>query len=156
MRSPISAGLVLYRVCQGQLEVLLVHPGGPYFARKNDGHWSIPKGECALGEDLLQTAIRELAEEVGIRLAEDEQFIPLGSIRQKGGKVVHAWALAAGNAEPQLEQTSTFEMEWPPGSGKKKAVPEVDQARFFALPEAVKKIKTTQIPLLERLADQIG
>ena len=138
------------------MEVLLAHPGGPYFARKDAGHWSIPKGECAPGEEMLETALRELREEVGIELGRDKRFIALGSICQKGGKVVHAWAAAAGRAAPRLEHTSTFEIEWPPGSGQRKTFPEVDQARFFTLPEALKKIKASQAPLLARLVSEIA
>ncbi|MCI0745039.1 MAG: NUDIX domain-containing protein [Verrucomicrobia subdivision 3 bacterium] len=152
----VSAGLVMYRRRKGALEILLAHPGGPYFARKDEGHWSIPKGEIEPGEDPLRTAIREFEEEVGIAVDPASEFIDLGSIRQKGGKVVHAWGVEGDCPDGHCIKSNHFSVEWPPGSGKFQQFPEVDQAGFFTLPEAKKKVKATQIPLLERLASAIG
>ena len=149
MRSRISAGLVMYRWKNGQLEVFLAHPGGPFFKSKDEGHWTIPKGEVDEGESLLATARREFQEEVGIEPR--GEFVALGSITQKGGKIVHAWAFEGNCEEPHLFQCNTFRMEWPPHSGKFVDVPEVDRAEFFPLDQARKKIKETQRPLLDRL-----
>ena len=138
-----------------ELEVLLVHPGGPYFQSKDDGAWTIPKGEVTEGEDLLRRARIEFAEEIGIAAA-GEDWIELGSIKQKGGKTVHGWAFA-GDLENDFKLLSnTFEMEWPPRSGKMKEFPDVDRARFFSLEEARKKIKEAQSPFLDRLKESLG
>ena len=150
-RSRISAGLLLYRRRAGQLEVFLAHPGGPLFTKKDAGHWTIPKGEVEPGEDLLETALREVEEEVGITMDRNRSLIPLQSIQQKGGKIVHAWGMASDHDDTQPLQSNLFELEWPPGSGKAALFPEVDRAQFFTLPEARLKIKPTQIPLLDRL-----
>jgi len=146
-----SAGLVMYRVREGRLEVFLAHPGGPFFARKDYGHWTIPKGEVEPAEDYLATAIREFKEEVGIDIDAKSHFLDLGSIRQKGGKVVHAWAVEQDWDESRPFQSNTFTVDWPRGSGKFHEFPEVDRAQFFPLAEARKRIKDTQIPLLDRL-----
>jgi predicted NUDIX family NTP pyrophosphohydrolase len=151
MRSRISAGLVLYRIRNGQVEVFIAHPGGPFFAHKDDGHWTIPKGEIEPGEDYLATAIREVKEEVGINVDPNSQFIELGSIRQKGGKIVHAWGVEKDWDEKQPLKSADYEMEWPPGSGRCQSFPEVDRAQFFPIEEARVKIKETQIPLLDKL-----
>ena len=156
MRGRVSAGLVLYRIREGKLEVFLAHPGGPYFTRKDAGHWTIPKGEVEPGEDLLATAQREFREETGIVLHPESRFIELGSIRQKGGKTVHAWGVEGDHDGTQPIQSNTFEMEWPPHSGQMRVFPEVDRARFFPLVAARIKIKETQIPLLERLERSLG
>ncbi|HKQ40073.1 MAG TPA: NUDIX domain-containing protein [Verrucomicrobiae bacterium] len=156
MKSRVSAGLVLYRKRKDQLEIFLAHPGGPFFAHKDDGHWTIPKGEVEKDEDMLATAIREMQEETGIAIDKTQNFIALGSIRQKGGKIVHAWATEYTGPEPGTCKSNVFEMEWPMGSGRMQAFPEVDRAEFFALEAAKVKIKATQIPLLDRLAEQIG
>lgn len=153
-RSRISAGLVMFRVRRGRLEVLLAHPGGPLFQFRDDGYWSIPKGEIEPGEDYLATAIREFQEEIGIAVDPQGTFHPLGSIRQKGGKTVHAWGVQGDVEIPSPLPSSTFTMEWPPASGKRREFPEVDRADFFPLFTARQKIKETQIPLLDRL-DQI-
>ena len=150
-RSRISAGLLMFRRRNNQLEVLLAHPGGPFFARKDDGVWTIPKGEAALGEDLLTRAQIEFEEEVGFRPEGVLDWIALGWIKQKGGKIVHAWAFEGDLPESFECKSNLFEMEWPPRSGKYQAFPEVDQACFFADKAARRKIKSTQIPLLDRL-----
>jgi len=154
-RSRISAGLLLFRRSNNQLEVLLAHPGGPLFARKDDGVWTIPKGEAALGEDLLTRAQIEFEEEIGFRPEGVLDWIELGWIRQKGGKIVHAWAFEGDLPESFEPKSNLFEMEWPPRSGKHKMFPEVDQARFFSDEVARRKIKSTQVPFLDRLNDAI-
>jgi predicted NUDIX family NTP pyrophosphohydrolase len=150
-RRKVAAGIVVFRVRDGALEVLLAHPGGPLFRHKDDGHWSIPKGEPEDGEDLLTAARRETREEVGVEVA--GPLVPLGSITQRGGKVVHAWAAAGDLPDGAPVPSNTFEMEWPPGSGRVAEFPEVDRARFFRLEEARGKVKEAQWPLLERLRD---
>lgn len=147
----VSAGVLVYRIRDETLEVLLVHPGGPLFRGKDDGHWSIPKGEPESGEDLLVAARRELAEEVGLRLT--GEFVPIGSIRQKGGKLVHAWAVAGDRARNEPLPCNNFTMEWPPGSGALAEFPEIDRAGFFPLPKARRKIKEAQVPFLDRLLE---
>jgi predicted NUDIX family NTP pyrophosphohydrolase len=143
-----SAGLLPFRLHDGQLEVFLVHPGGPFWAKKDAGAWSIPKGEFAEGEDLLATAQRELAEETGFTAA--APFRPLGTIRQPGGKVVHAFAVAA-DFDPARIVSNTFELEWPPRSGRKTAFPEVDRAAWFDVATARQKMNAAQTELLDRL-----
>jgi predicted NUDIX family NTP pyrophosphohydrolase len=145
----ISAGLVMYRTRGGQVEVLLVHPGGPFFRNKDDGAWSIPKGETEPGEDLLATAQREFREETG--LTPVGPFLPLTPVKQKGGKVVHAWAFA-GDCDPAAIRSNTFTLEWPPQSGRQATFPEIDRAEFFALDLAKRKIKPAQSELIEELA----
>ena len=145
----VSAGLLMYRIRNKNMEVFLAHPGGPLFKKKDEGHWTIPKGESPEGELLLDTAMREFEEETGI--TPHCTCIELGSIRQKGCKVVHAWAFEGDHDTAQPIQSNTFEMEWPPGSGVRRSFPEVDQAQFFSLAEARKKLKDTQWPLVERL-----
>ncbi|HYV26413.1 MAG TPA: NUDIX domain-containing protein [Candidatus Eisenbacteria bacterium] len=149
MPNRTSAGLLMYRVRNGEIEVFLAHPGGPFFQKKDDGHWTIPKGEVDQNDGLLETARREFQEEVGIEPG--GEFLPLGSIRQKGGKSVHAWAFEGDCAEARSFRSNTFKMEWPPGSGALAEFPEVDRAEFFPLEDARKKIKETQRPLLDRL-----
>jgi predicted NUDIX family NTP pyrophosphohydrolase len=143
----LSAGLLMYRVRDGQLQVFLAHPGGPFFARKDDGHWTIPKGEPDPDEDLLDAAKREFGEEIGI--VPTGPFIPLTPVKQKGGKVVHAWAFE-GDWEGTIV-SNTFSMEWPPGSGKTAEFPEIDRAEFFGVAGAKRKIKAAQAPLIEEL-----
>jgi predicted NUDIX family NTP pyrophosphohydrolase len=149
----VSAGLVLYRINTGHIEVLLAHPGGPLFARKDDGHWTIPKGQPDEGEDLLETAQREFFEEVGYRPI--GPFIKLGSIQQKGGKIVHAWACVGDLPGDHEHKCNTFKMEWPIGSGAVRSFPEIDKVCFFPLLEARRKIKETQSPLLDRLEEML-
>ena len=145
----LSAGIVVYRKNNDKSEVLLVHPGGPFFAKKDDGVWSIPKGEYADGEDALLAARREFAEETGNTLPEGE-FLPLKQIKIKSGKVISAWALEADFVQPFI-QSNFFEMEWPPRSGKKRLFPETDKAEWFSLGEAKNKINPGQINLIEQL-----
>ena len=153
MQSKTSAGLLLFRRSSAGLEVLLVHPGGPYFQTKDEGAWTIPKGEVTQGEELLERAKIEFEEELGI--ASSGNWLELGSVKQKGGKMVHAWAFA-GNLKEGYEPTSnTFEMEWPPRSGKLQRFPEVDRARFFSVEEAREKINPAQIAFLDRLIEQL-
>jgi predicted NUDIX family NTP pyrophosphohydrolase len=154
MTRPTSAGIVLYRRRPDrapgmQLEVLLAHPGGPWFATKDAGHWSIPKGEADGDEPLVDVARREFAEETGHALA-DTMLIELGSIVQKGGKVVHAWAVE-GDLDPATAQSNLFETEWPPRSGRRTSFPEIDRVAWFDPAVARHMIKPTQIPLLDRL-----
>ena len=137
-RSRISAGLLMFRRKRGGFEVLLAHPGGPFFTRKDDGAWTIPKGEAAPGEDLLTRAQIEFEEEVGFRPENVRGWIELGSIIQKGGKTVHAWAFEGDLPESFELKSNLFEMEWPPRSGRLQSFPEVDQARFFS--EAVARV----------------
>jgi len=139
----------LLRAAAPGLEVLLVHPGGPYWAKKDDGVWSIPKGEVDDGEDLLVAARRELAEEIGC--TPGGEAIPLGAVRQAGGKVVHAWAIEA-DFDPARLRSNTFSLEWPPRSGRQCEFPEVDRAAWFPLPVAQRKILAAQRPFLDRLA----
>jgi predicted NUDIX family NTP pyrophosphohydrolase len=144
-----SAGLLLYRWRAGELEVLLVHPGGPFWAKKDDGAWSIPKGEIDEGEDPFVAARREVAEELGA--APDGHFIPLEPVRQAGGKVVYAWAIEA-DVDPATMTSNTFQMEWPPRSGRRQTFPEVDRAAWFTIAHARSKILRGQLPLLDALA----
>jgi predicted NUDIX family NTP pyrophosphohydrolase len=149
MKIKTSAGLLMFRTRNDGLEVLLVHPGGPYFQNKDEGAWTIPKGEVTEGENLLERARIEFAEELGIEAAGD--WKELGSVKQKGGKTVHAWAFA-GDLEDDFKPVSnTFEMEWPPRSGRKQPFPEVDRADFFRVEEARTKINAAQTVFLDRL-----
>jgi predicted NUDIX family NTP pyrophosphohydrolase len=141
----------MFRRKRGAFEVLLAHPGGPFFTRKDDGAWTIPKGEAAVGEDLLTRAQIEFEEEVGLRPESFQGWIELGSIKQKGGKIVHAWAFEGDLPESFEVKSNLFEMEWPLGSGRRQSFPEVDQAKFFTEAVARRKLKPTQVPLLDRL-----
>ena len=147
-----SAGLLLYRRREGALEVFLVHPGGPYWAKKDLGAWTIPKGEIEEGEDELAAARREFAEETGVRL--EGEFRPLAPIRQKGGKTVVAWSIE-GDCDAAACASITFSMEWPPRSGKRAEFPEVDRAQWFPMTEARERILEAQVPLLEELENQL-
>jgi predicted NUDIX family NTP pyrophosphohydrolase len=144
-----SAGVLLYRRMSGALEVLLVHPGGPFWRNKDEHAWSIPKGELSAGETALDAAKRELTEETGI-VARGE-LAPLGMVKQPSGKVVHAWTVEQ-DADVASICSNTFEIEWPPKSGKLCAFPEVDRACWFALPVARQKISLAQEAFLDRLA----
>src|SRR5580765_5843980 len=150
-RSRVSAGLLMFRRRSNQLEVLLAHPGGPFFARKDDGAWTIPKGEAAPGEDLLTRAQIEFEEEIGFRPKAVRDYIELGFIIQKGGKTVHGWAFQGDLPESFEPKSNLFEMEWPPHSGKRKQFPEIDRAEFFTEAIARQKMKPAQIPFLDRL-----
>jgi predicted NUDIX family NTP pyrophosphohydrolase len=143
-----SAGLLMYRRCGGAVELLLVHPGGPFWAKKDDGAWSIPKGEHDDAETPLAVAKREFAEEVGA--LPDGDFVDLGEVTQAGRKVVRAFALE-GDFDVACLQSNTFEIEWPPKSGRKRSFPEVDRAEWFAPDEARRKILAGQRPFIERL-----
>ena len=143
-----SAGLLMYRRGAAGLTVLLVHPGGPFWAGKDLGAWSIPKGEYDADEVPLAAAQREFAEETGT--APRGEFLPLGEAKQPGGKHVSAWAVE-GDFDPATLVSTTFEMEWPPRSGRKRSFPEVDRAAWFSLDEARRKILAGQRPLIDRL-----
>ena len=165
----ISAGILLFRRTQKQIEVLLVHPGGPFWAKKDLGAWSIPKGEAdessaAKPDDaaLLEVARREFAEELGPAIASqlssvlstEASLIPLGEIRQKSGKTVHAWAVE-GDCDLSLLESNTFTIEWPPHSDKQREFPEIDRAAFFSLDEARIKLNSAQAEFLDRLAKKL-
>jgi len=150
----ISAGLLLYRVTPRGPEVLLVHPGGPFWSGKDLGSWSIPKGEIDEGEDLLAAARREFAEETGFDPGSDEP-LPLGEIRQRSGKRVHAWAVE-GDADPDALRSNSFELEWPRRSGTMRSFPEVDRAAWFGLDEARRRILPAQAPLIDGLAARLA
>jgi predicted NUDIX family NTP pyrophosphohydrolase len=143
-----SAGLLLFRRRAGRLDVLLVHPGGPLWVRKDEGAWSIPKGEFTDDEDPLSAAKRECAEELGVSPTGD--FIALEPVRQPSGKIVYAWAVE-GELEPDPLQSNTFQMEWPPRSGRRQEFPEIDRAEWFGIEDARRKILKGQMPLLEQL-----
>lgn len=147
-----SAGLLMYRVREGRLEVLLVHPGGPFWRNKDRGAWSVPKGEYASDEDPLAAAQREFEEETGIRPA--GPFTPLAPVKQRGGKIVQAWAFR-GDCDPGAIRSNTFELEWPPGSGRIQRFPEIDRAAFFDLAEAREKLNPAQVPLVDDLATRL-
>jgi predicted NUDIX family NTP pyrophosphohydrolase len=155
MPSKHSAGLVVHRSREGGLEVLLVHPGGPYWAKKDRGAWSIPKGEFDPIEetDALLVARREFEEETGQPIAGD--FVPLKEIRQAGGKIVRAWAVA-GDLDVSVVKSNSFTMEWPPRSGQSRSFPEVDRAEWFPIAEAKERILPGQRPLLEQLEALLG
>mgnify|MGYP005842409481 CR=1 FL=1 len=148
-----SAGLLLFRQVSGRLEVLLVHPGGPLWARRDEGAWSIPKGEFEDDEDPLAAAKREFAEESGLTV--DGDVIPLEPLRQPGGKVVYAWAMRH-DFDPAALRSNTFSMEWPPRSGRYQAFPEVDRAAWFTIEAARRKILKGQAPLLDELERELA
>jgi predicted NUDIX family NTP pyrophosphohydrolase len=148
----VSAGLLMFRRRPDGPEALLVHPGGPFWRNKDLGAWTIPKGEPAEGEEPLATARREFEEETGIH--PEGELHPLGSITQKGGKVVHAWAFE-GDCDPAAVCSNTFDVQWPPGSGQWRSFPEVDRAEFFALDEARRRINPAQVALLDRLEERL-
>ncbi len=150
----LSAGLLLFREISGDIEVLLVHPGGPFWAKKDDGAWSIPKGEFEEGEDPLEAAKREFEEETGT-VPPLGEFIPLEPVRQASGKVVHAWAVN-GDFDPSTMVSNTFTMEWPPRSGRQQEFPEVDRAEWLSLQGATRKILKGQAPLLRQLVEKLG
>jgi len=143
-----SAGLLLYRTVRGSMEVFLAHPGGPFWANKDDGAWSIPKGEFDPGEDPLNAAKREFREETG--LVAKGEYQPLKPLRQKGGKIVHAWAVQC-DVEAAAVKSNTFSIEWPPRSGKLREFPEIDRAEWFKIDLARRKILKSQLGLLEQL-----
>jgi predicted NUDIX family NTP pyrophosphohydrolase len=144
-----SAGLLLYRIREGAVEVLLVHPGGPYWKNKDEGAWSIPKGEFVPGEAAVVAARREFFEETGVQI--EGELYALKPLRQPGGKIIHAWAVE-GDLDPATIVSNTFEIEWPPRSRRLQSFPEIDRGAWFALPEATRKIVRGQARLLEELA----
>jgi predicted NUDIX family NTP pyrophosphohydrolase len=148
-----SAGIVLYRHPDG-LEVLLVHPGGPFWAKKDLGVWSIPKGEYEDGDDALAAALREFEEETGTRLDPAEP-VDLGTVVQRGGKTVSAWAVE-GDLDPESIRSNTFVMEWPPRSGAQREFPEVDRADWFGIEEARAKLNAAQADFLDRLVERVA
>jgi predicted NUDIX family NTP pyrophosphohydrolase len=152
-RSSSSAGILMYRRTGPSLEVLLVHPGGPYWRKKDEGAWSIPKGEIDDGEEAEIAARREFMEETGVALSETLE--PLGEIRQRGGKRVIAFAVES-DLDVQAVRSNTFEIEWPPKGGRMQSFPEIDRAQWFELPSAHAKILVSQRPLLDRLAELVG
>ncbi len=154
MTERISAGILLFRRVDGRLEVLLAHPGGPRYAAKDEGYWSIPKGEVEPGEDLVAVALREFAEETGHDLGAVE-LIPLGDIVQKGGKRVHAWA-AEGDLDPDQSTSNTYMTEWPPRSGLLVEVPEIDRVAWYEPGAARACIKATQVVLIDRLVAHLA
>jgi len=147
MSKEISAGILPFRR-RGQLQVLLAHPGGPYWAKKDAGAWTIPKGLVNAGEELLAAALREFTEETGF--VASGPFVPLAPVKQKSGKVVHAFA-CAGDFDPDTLVCNTFDIEWPPKSGKRKNFPEIDRAEWFGMDAAREKILTYQRPWLDEL-----
>lgn len=150
-----SAGILLFRRRDGETEFLLVHPGGPFWSKKDAGSWSIPKGQIESEEEPRACAIRELEEELGPAPELDpEQLVGLGTIRQKAGKVVEAWA-AEADFDPAALASNTFSMEWPPRSGRKQEFPEVDRAEWFGLEPAREKILPAQAELLDRLLERL-
>ena len=149
-----SAGLLLFRRRGGELEVLLAHPGGPLWAKRDGGAWSVPKGEIAPGEDPLAVARREFEEETGQR-APVGNVRSLGEVRQKSGKVVEAWAVE-GDLDPSTAKSNTFPLEWPPGSGDWIDLPEVDRVAWFGLDEARTRLNPAQVAFIDRLAVTVG
>ena len=147
-----SAGILLYRSTGEAIEVLLGHMGGPFWARKDAGTWTIPKGEHDPDEDPLTAAQREFAEEIGVPVTATS-FIDLGEVRQSGGKVVRAWA-AKGDLDPSTAVSNTFEMEWPPRSGRMQTFPELDRVEWFDVETACSKIIAAQREFLDRLEQQ--
>ncbi len=153
MAELISAGLMMYTFTEKELKVFLVHPGGPFFVKKDEGYWGIPKGLPEKDEDLFDAAKREFEEETGI--IPDGKFIPLDFIIQKSGKKVYAWAYEVKDDSPIEITCNTFEMEWPPHSGRKQNFPEVDKGEFFSIENAMKKINPAQIEFISRLKEYL-
>ena len=148
-----SAGLLMYRTGNGQLEVLLVHPGGPFWKNKDAGAWTIPKGEIEPGEEPLAAAQREFEEELGFKPR--GPWLRLTRIKQKSGKVVYAWAFE-GDCDPAAVRSNTFQIEWPPRSGRLQEFPEIDRASFFTLDAAREKLNPAQVLWLDQLRDQLN
>jgi predicted NUDIX family NTP pyrophosphohydrolase len=149
----ISAGLLMYRDTDHDLEVLLVHPGGPFWQRKDNGAWTIPRGEVENGEDYLTAAIREFKEETGWQ--PQGPYLSLGEVRLRSGKTVHAWAFP-GSVDPASLRSNLFEIEWPPKSGRQQQFPEIDRAEFFPMAEARNKMRISELPFLDRLAEELS
>ncbi len=151
----LSAGLLVYRRTNGTLEVLLVHPGGPFWAKRDDGAWSIPKGEHGPEDDPLEVAFREFREEIGLDPPEGSAPVSLGELRQSSGKRVSVWAMP-GDADETKVRSNTFSMEWPPGSGTTRSFPEVDRAEWCDLEIARRKLVPGQVGFLDRLSELLG
>jgi predicted NUDIX family NTP pyrophosphohydrolase len=149
-----SAGLLLYRKLDSSVEVLIVHPGGPFWAKKDKGAWSLPKGEFVDGEDGLSAAKREFKEELGLESPEGA-YTEIGSVKYKSGKTIHAWALE-GDMDVSAITSNTITMEWPPRSGKQQEFPEVDKAGWFGLEKAKEKLNPAQTLFIDRLAEILG
>lgn len=152
MAKPRSAGLLMYRVSDGRLQVLIVHPGGPYWRKKDAGSWFVPKGEIEPGEEELAAAQREFQEETGLVAA--GKFLDLGEVTQKSGKRVRAWAFA-GDCDPEAIVSNTFSMEWPPKSGRMQSFPEIDRAMFVTAVEAREKLNPAEYAFVERLRAEL-
>lgn len=149
-----SAGLLMYTFNGDTLKVFLVHPGGPFFVKKDNGHWGIPKGLVDKDEELLDAAIREFNEETGV--IPNGEYIPLGTIEQRNGKIVHAWAFKT-KLDGKIEvKSNTFDMEWPPQSGKKQKFPEIDKGAFYTVEEAKEKMIGAQFEFITRLIEHIN
>src|SRR4051812_5471998 len=153
-RSKTSAGLLMFRKKNGAFEVLLVHPGGPFFRQKDAGAWTIPKGEVMEGEELLDRAQLEFREELGVNPSPSD-WIELGTVKQKGGKTVHAWAFEGALPSDFVVASNTFTMEWPPRSGRTQEFPEIDRAEFFSIEMAKEKINEAQVEFLDRLLEHL-
>ena len=153
MPRQVSAGLLMFNESKNGLKVFLVHPGGPFFAKKEDGYWGIPKGLIEENEEILSAAKREFEEETGIKPT--GRLIPLGTVIQSNNKEVNAWAFRTNNDKPIEITCNTFEMEWPPHSSKKQKFPEVDKGEFFTIEEALKKMYSAQHSFLERLEEYL-
>jgi predicted NUDIX family NTP pyrophosphohydrolase len=149
-----SAGILLHREGPGGREVLLVHPGGPFWARRDDGAWSIPKGEYDEGEEAMACALREFEEELGSALEHAGELVELGEVRQRNRKVVTAWA-AEGDLDPGAVRSNTFSMEWPPRSGRRQEFPEIDRAEWFTLARAREKLVDAQAAFIDRLEERL-
>jgi predicted NUDIX family NTP pyrophosphohydrolase len=149
-----SAGVLLYRRGSAALQVLLAHLGGPFWSGKDEHAWSVPKGEYADGDDPFAAARREFAEELGSQPPDGSRYLDLGEVRQSGGKVVHVWAVE-GEFDPAVSVSNTFEIEWPPRSGRRQAFPEVDRVEWFDLATARTKLVSAQAAFLDRLADAV-
>ena len=153
MAAYISAGLLMYTVKNDGLKIFLVHPGGPFFKNKDKGYWGIPKGLPDENEELLNAAKREFEEETGMKPKGD--FISLGTVKQKNGKVVHAWGFECEDDSPVEVKCNTFEIEWPPKSGKRQSFPEIDRGEFFSLSKGKEKINEAQKEFLIRLEEYL-
>jgi len=159
MTRRVSAGILLYRNNDGLTEVLLAHPGGPFFAKRDHGHWTVPKGEVADGDDLIATAYREFAEETGHAVTDvirqpDGSPIDLGFVIQASGKRVHCWAVE-GDLDPEHATSNTFEMPWPPGTGRMGTFPEIDRLAWFSLGDARRHANRSQADFIDRLAEAV-
>ncbi len=149
----VSSGILFYRFVQGKLHIMLVHPGGPFYARKDEGAWSIPKGIIESGENPFDAARREVKEETGVDVS--GPAIDLGQIKQPGGKIIHAWAVSQ-NVDTSRIESNSFQLEWPPKSGTIREYPEIDKAQWFKVHDARVKIRKGQLGFLDRLIQKLG